>query len=84
MYYPIGHTDTYCSILKDVTFDSDTLIYCDQDFSDKIYLTKQSILNILNALAEGHFGTLTLAEEHLAKLTEEEKAIASDKGWSLA
>lgn len=83
MCYPIGHTDTF-SILRDVTFDSDTLIYCDQDFTDKVFLTKQSILNILNALAEGHFGTLTLREEHLAKLTEEEKAIAANKGWTLA
>lgn len=83
MYYPIGRTDTF-SILRDVTFDSDTLIYCDQDFSDKVFLTKQSILNILNALAEGHFGTLTLPSAQLEELTEEEKAIASDKGWSLA
>ena len=86
MYYSIGRTDTY-SILRDVTFDSDTLIYHDQDFTDKVFLTHQSLLNIINALVpqeEGVTKTLTLGSDNLAKLSEEEIAIATSKGWTVS
>ena len=47
-------------------------------------LTQQSLLSILNALKSGVSGlTVTLGESNLAKLTEAEKAIATDKGWVL-
>ena len=49
-----------------------------------IMLTRQSLLNILDALADGVSGkTLQLGSINLAKLTAAEKAIATDKGWTL-
>lgn len=53
-------------------------------------LTHQSLINILNALydysSEGSTATytLTLGTTNLNKLTDEEKAIATNKGWTLA
>lgn len=49
--------------------------------------SKETILNMLNALADRTGDTaytLTLGTENLAKLTEEEKQIATNKNWNLA
>ena len=47
-------------------------------------LTRESLLSILNALKDGVSGkTVTLGANNLAKLTAEEKAIATNKGWVL-
>lgn len=51
-------------------------------------LTVASLLNILNALADKSADTsaswvVTIGTENLAKLTDAQKAIATDKGWSL-
>ena len=58
-----------------------------QDFSYWKCLTKQSLLNILNALVpqEGTTKTLTLNTTcHIPLLSDEEKAIAINKGWTLS
>lgn len=48
-------------------------------------LNKNSLLYILNNLQSvEEMQTLTLGETNLAKLSEEEKAIATNKGWTLA
>lgn len=52
-------------------------------------LTKESILNVLNELydrASAGYSTvgLKLHTNHLDKLTDEEKAIATNKGWTLS
>ena len=50
-------------------------------------LTHQSLLNALNGLYDltgGTSQTLTLGSTNLAKLTDEEKAIATNKNWVLA
>ena len=49
-------------------------------------LTKESLLNVFNEAADVTASpkTLTLGETNLAKLTDEEKAIATNKGWTLA
>jgi hypothetical protein len=61
------------------------IICADWDLTNATLLTKRSLLSILNALNPEHEGgTLTLGETNLAKLTEEEKAIAANKGWTLA
>lgn len=53
-------------------------------FSPLSKLTHDSLLNILNALPETTEAyTCTLGSTNLAKLTDEEKAIAIDKGWTL-
>ena len=50
-------------------------------------LDKESMVNIFNILqdktAEGGTWTVTLGSTNLAKLTDAEKAIATQKGWSL-
>lgn len=47
-------------------------------------LTRESLLSIVDALKDGVSGlTVTLGESNLAKLTEEEKAAAREKGWTL-
>ena len=48
-------------------------------------LDKQSLLSILNVLQNKTSGTwtVTLGTDNLAKLTDTEKAIATQKGWTL-
>lgn len=53
-------------------------------FNNLTDLTHESLINILNALPNSTNGyTCTLGSSNLAKLTDEEKAIAVDKGWTL-
>ena len=49
-------------------------------------LTKESLLNVFNEAADVTSSpkTLTLGTTNLNKLTDEEKAIATNKGWTLA
>lgn len=49
-------------------------------------LTHDSLMSIINALEQKTSGTftVTLGSSNLAKLTDAEKAIATDKGWTLA
>lgn len=50
-------------------------------------LSYDSLLNVLNGLADLTGSTsqkLTLGTTNLAKLTDEEKAIATNKNWTLA
>ena len=46
-------------------------------------LDKDTLLRIIDALQEVTGQTLTLGATNLAKLTDEEKAVATDKGWTL-
>lgn len=55
------------------------------DFSAMTKLTKQSLINIMNEAATVTGGqVLTFGSTNLAKLSDEEKAIATSKGWTLA
>ncbi len=48
-------------------------------------LTRDSLMSIINALADGVSAkTCTLGTANLVKLTDQEKAIATQKGWTLA
>lgn len=49
-------------------------------------LTHESLMSIINCLEAKTSGTwtVTLGTDNLAKLTEAEKAIATEKGWTLA
>ena len=48
-------------------------------------LSHDSLMSIINALKSGVSGlTVTLGSTNLAKLTDAEKAIATQKGWTLA
>lgn len=49
-------------------------------------LTAESLVSVLNALQqlnEGESYTCQLGADNLAKLTDEQKAIATNKGWTL-
>lgn len=60
------------------------------NFTQSTLLRKDTLIRILNALynyaSEGSTATytLTLGTTNLAKLTDEEKTIATNKGWTLA
>lgn len=55
------------------------------DFSSLTKLTKQSLINIMNEAATVTGGqVLTFGSVNLSKLSDEEKAIAINKGWTLA
>ena len=66
----------------------DNLSGTDSLFSDYCNLTYESLLNIVNGLydrASAGYSVLTLrlGSINLAKLTDEEKAVATQKGWTL-
>lgn len=78
-----------CSKLENITING-VIKITGLSFSPCTLLTHDSLMSIINALydyaAEGSTGTytLTLGTTNLAKLTDAEKAIATQKGWTLA
>lgn len=54
------------------------------NLSDCTQLTHDSLMVVINGLQTVEGKTLTLGVENLAKLTDEEKKVATDKGWTLA
>ena len=56
------------------------------DLSPCPKLTHESLLNVINKAADVTASpkTLTLGSTHLAKLSDAEKGIATNKGWTLA
>ena len=56
------------------------------DFSYSQLLTHDSLMNIITKAADVNKNpqTLTFGATNLAKLTDEEKAVATNKGWTLA
>lgn len=79
-----------CGNLEDITFTEDSVIGNNISLSSCKNLTHTSLLSILNALADKTSDTsgtqfvCTLGTDNLNKLTNEEKAIATGKGWGLA
>lgn len=72
-----------CGALKNLTVEGD--IGCSIDLHWSTLLTHDSLMSIINHLATvSTTKTLTLGETNLAKLTDAEKAIATEKGWTLA
>lgn len=75
-----------CTALKNVTFNGE--IRCNGiDLNECKNLTVESLLSLLNALKDysasaGNY-TVTLGTTNLAKLSDEQKAIATAKGWLL-
>ena len=60
----------------------------DLSLTDSPLLVRSSVLNVLNNLADvtelGTNPTLTLAADSYVKLTAEEIAIGTNKGWTIA
>lgn len=74
-----------CSELTDLKGFSNLSVNLDLSSSRK--LTADSIMNVINEakdLSETDNATLTLGTTNIAKLTEEQIAIATSKGWTLA
>ena len=78
----LSQTFTRCDILKSI------LMYGMKVSFDIHWSTKfeeSDLVTILNNLATvTSTQTLTMGSTNLAKLTDEEKAIATNKGWTLA
>ena len=79
------HWFTDCASLENITFEG--VIGNDLSFADSPSLTVESMLNIFGCLRDnkvsGASNTLTLGSTNLNKLTDTEKAIATEKGWTL-
>lgn len=78
-----------CSDLEEIELPESTI--CESwDLHWSTKLTKNSLLNVINCLTEYPEDydltnpTLTLGKTNLDKLTDAEKAIATQKGWTLA
>ena len=54
------------------------------DLSPCTKLTVDSLMNVINQAATVTGKTMTLGSTNLAKLTDEQKAVATSKGWTLA
>lgn len=82
------NTFTDCRALENVTFVGE--IGQNLNMSACTKLTHDSLMNIIGCLydyvsnGETTTRTLTIGTENLSKLTDEEKAIATQKGWTLA
>lgn len=73
----------YCSALKTITGNPNFKVSLNLSSCSK--LTHDSIMVVINGLQTvTEAQTLTLGTENLAKLTEADKKIATDKGWTLA
>ena len=72
-----------CTALKTITGNPNFKVSLSMSACTK--LTHDSIMVIINGLQTVTSSqTLTLGTENLAKLTEADKKIATDKGWTLA
>lgn len=93
---PPIHKDCNISYMFDRQKFIEDVVYCgkiSQSFTTKYgggiqdnmsSLTRESIIKIINALDPENPGTLTLCEPNYEKLTDEDKAIATSKGWTIA
>lgn len=77
------------STATQIFFTEDSVIACNGFDFNSCDLTKESLLTILNALADKSNDTsanwtITLGSKNKPKLTQEEIAVANSKGWSVA
>ena len=78
--------DSWYSYDKFTTFGGFTNLKVNLDLSPCTALTKESLLNVFNEAADVTASPkkMTLGSTNLAKLTDADKAIATNKGWTLA
>lgn len=78
----MGYMFYNCSNLTEIHM---TGIKASFDIHNSTKFTKEALVEILNNLATvTSTQTLTMGSTNLAKLTDEDKAIATNKGWTLA
>lgn len=78
-----SNTFYQCSVLENIVIEG--TIGKEINFGPCKNLTHDSLMSIINALKDGVSSiTCTLGTTNLEKLTDEEKAIATQKGWDLA
>ena len=77
---------SWSSLKKLTDFGGLTNLKIDLDLSPCEALTHDSLMNVINEAADVTASpkTLTLGTKNLNKLTDDEKAIATNKGWTLA
>lgn len=82
----------YCTALENFTITEENTTVASIDLSYATKLTVESMLSIFNSLkprdtmqtsSSAYQGVVTLGETNLAKLTDEQKAIATNKNWML-
>ena len=82
-----GNAFSNCKVLENLTIEG-TIGKNGFSVSGSPKLSHDSLMSIINALADYHgdglIHTVTLGEVNLAKLTDAEKAIATERGWTLA
>lgn len=83
-----SNTFVYQNQMREVRFTEDSVIAANIAFAQSSMLTHDSLMSILNALKD-YSGTtttktLTLHANSKALLTDSEKAIATQKGWTIA
>lgn len=79
----LGRFFNGCSSLTDITGNPNFKVSL--DLSPCTKLTHDSLMVVINGLQTVTTKqTLTLGTTNLAKLTDEEKKVATDKGWTLA
>lgn len=72
----------YCSNLTEIHMTGMKVSF---NISSSTQFTREALVEILNNLATvTSTETLTMGSTNLAKLTDEDKAIATNKGWTLA
>lgn len=79
---------TYCNYLQNLFFTDGSVIAVNIAFAQSPNLTHESLMSIINALKD-YSGTtstytLTLHADAKARLSDAEKAIITQKGWTLA
>lgn len=77
-----GFMFRWCSALETITGNPN--FKASLDLSPCKKLTHDSLMVVINGLQTVTGATLTLGTDNLAKLTDAEKQIATDKGWTLA
>ena len=72
----------YCSNLTEINM---TNINCDLDISSCTKMEKPALVKLMNNLVaqDGRTRTLTMGSTLLNKLSDEDKQIATNKGWTL-
>ena len=73
---------TQSSNLEELQFTADSIIAAQIDVAHCVKLSHESLMSILYALKDGANLTCTLGKLNLAMLTDGEKAIATQKGWT--